>query len=136
MATVPIPWRVNARSTKSRVGPETCVGSDAVCRCRERRSQLVQPLFRLRARGDDRRIGDELACLLDGERERLLVHRVSLRHGDDSAVDSEQLQDGEVLVRLWPCAFACVDDEQEEVDAGRARDHRAHETLVARDVDE
>ena len=41
-----------------------------------------------------------------------------------------------MLVRLRPRALAGVDDEQEEVDAGRAGDHRAHEALVAGDVDE
>ena len=41
-----------------------------------------------------------------------------------------------MLVRLRPRALARVDDEQEEVDAGRAGDHRAHEALVAGDVDE
>ena len=41
-----------------------------------------------------------------------------------------------MLVRLRPSAFARVDHEQEEVDPGRARDHGAHEPLVARDVDE
>ena len=41
-----------------------------------------------------------------------------------------------MLVGLRPRALARVDDEEEEVDAGRARDHRAHEALVARHVDE
>ena len=104
-------------------------------RC-ERRPQLVQPLPGLRARGDDGRTGHELTCLLDDELERLLVHRVCLRHRDHSALDTEQPEDGEVLVRLRPCALARVDHQQEEVDAGRAGHHRAHEALVAGDVDE
>ena len=41
-----------------------------------------------------------------------------------------------MLVRLRPRALARVDHEQEEVDPGRARDHRAHEALVAGHVDE
>ena len=41
-----------------------------------------------------------------------------------------------MLERLRPCALLRVDDEQEQVDAGRAGDHRPHETLVPRDVDE
>ena len=41
-----------------------------------------------------------------------------------------------MLVRLRPRALARVDDEQEEVDPGRARDHRADEALVARHVDD
>ncbi len=49
---------------------------------------------------------------------------------------AEQAQDREVLVRLRPRALVRVDHEQEEVDAGRARDHRAHEPLVAGNVDD
>ena len=50
-------------------------------------------------------------------------------------VDAEQPKDLEVLVRLRARPLARVDDEQEQVDAGRARHHRAHEALVAGDVD-
>ena len=41
-----------------------------------------------------------------------------------------------MLVRLCACALAGVDDEEEEVDSGRAGDHVADEPLVTRDVDE
>ena len=41
-----------------------------------------------------------------------------------------------MLVRLWSRALACVDDEQEEVDARCAGDHRADEALVSRNVHE
>jgi len=51
------------------------------------------------------------------------------------ALDAEQPQDREVLVRLRARALARVDHEQEEVDPARARDHRADEALVAGDVD-
>ena len=50
-------------------------------------------------------------------------------------LDSEQAQDREVLVRLRARALTRIDHEQEEVDPGRAGDHRAHEALVARNVD-
>ena len=39
-------------------------------------------------------------------------------------------------MRLRPGALARVDHEQEEVDPGRAGDHRPHEPLVAGDVDQ
>ena len=52
------------------------------------------------------------------------------------SVDAEQAQDRQVLVGLRPCALGGVDDEQEQVDARRARDHRPHEPLVAGNVDE
>ena len=93
-------------------------------------AQLVEPGAGLRAHRDDLRAGDELSRLLERELERLRVDRVRLRHRDDAAVDAEQAQDREVLVRLRPRALARVDHEQEEVDAGRARDHVAHEALV------
>ena len=51
-------------------------------------------------------------------------------------LDPEQPEDREVLVRLRPRALAGVDDEQEEVDPGRAGDHRAHEALVPGNVDD
>ena len=35
---------------------------------------------------------------------------------------------------LRTCALTGVDDEQEEIDPGRACDHRPHEPLVPRDV--
>ena len=115
------------------------VGAGFLDLVRDRRdgcAQVVEPRSGLRADGDDLGSGNELARLLDHELERLRVDRVRLRHRDDAALDPEQPQDREVLVRLWPSALARVDDEQEEVDAGRARDHRPHEALVARHVDD
>ena len=80
--------------------------------------------------------GHELLRLCARELERLVVDEIGLRQRDDAALDAEQPQDREVLVRLRPCALARVDHEQEEVDAGRAGDHRAHEALVPGHVDD
>ncbi len=102
----------------------------------ERGTQLVEALAGHAADRDDVRAGDELARFLERELERLGVDGVGFRDRDDSALDSEETQDREVLVRLRPRAFRRVDHEQEEVDAGRPRHHRAHEPLVAGDVDE
>ena len=63
------------------------------------------------------------------------VRRVDLRDRDDPVVDAEEPEDPEVLERLRLGPLTRVDDEQEEVDAGRAGDHRPDEPLVARDVD-
>ena len=49
---------------------------------------------------------------------------------------AEQTQDLQVLVGLRLRPLPRVDDEQEEVDPRRARDHRANESLVPRDVDD
>ena len=105
-------------------------------RARERCAQLVEARAGLGADRDDLRLGHELLRFRDGELERLRVDRVGLGHGHDAALDPEQPQDREVLVRLRPRALAGVDHQQEEVDPGRARDHRAHETLVTGHVDQ
>ena len=80
--------------------------------------------------------GDELLRLGACELEHLLVDGIGLRQRDHAVLDAEQPQDREVLVRLLPRSLAGVDHEQEEVDAARARDHRADEALVAGDVDD
>ena len=103
---------------------------------RERFAELVQPVAGLGAHGDDRRARHQLARLLHRQLERLGVDRVRLRHRHDAVLDPEQPHDREVLVRLRPRPLARVDHEQEEVDAGRARDHVADEALVARHVDQ
>ncbi len=103
---------------------------------RQRSAQLVEAGARLGRHRHDLRVRDELPCLLDRERDGLLVDRVDLRDRDHTAVDAEQPQHRQVLVRLRPRALARVDHEQEEIDARRAGDHRAHEALVPRDVDE
>ena len=103
---------------------------------RERPAKVVEPCAGDAAHRDDRRAGDELACLLERELERLPVDGVRLRDGDDAAVDAEQAQDREVLVGLRARALRRVDDQQEQVDPRRPCDHRPHEPLVAGDVDE
>ena len=108
---------------------------DAVRGAPDRRPQVVDPGTRARAHRHDLRARDELLRDFHGELERLLVHGVGLGHGDDAALDPEQAEDREVLVRLWPRTLARVDDEQEEVDPGGPRHHRPHEALVARHVD-
>jgi len=56
-----------------------------------------------------------------------------LRH--DAALDAQELDDGEVLDGLRHDAVVGGHHEQEEVDAGGAGHHGAHEALVAGDVD-
>ena len=51
------------------------------------------------------------------------------------AVDAERRQHRRVLARLRHHAVVGGDDHQEQVDARRARDHRAHEPLVPGHVD-
>ena len=135
MTTVPIPCRVNdavdvqpGRAVAARMRP---LARDLG----ERRAQLVEPGAGACAHRDDGRAGNELLRLGAGELERLLVDEVGLRERDDAVLDPEQAEDRQVLVRLRPRALGGVDHEQEEVDAGRAGDHRADEPLVPGDVD-
>ena len=109
---------------------------DLVGHLAERDPEGVEALAGDAADGHDRGVGDELTRLLDGELERLLVDGVGLGHGDDAAVDAEQAQDREVLVRLRPCALRRVEHEEIEVDPRCPGDHRPHEPLVPRDVDQ
>ena len=64
------------------------------------------------------------------------VDGVHLRQRDDALLDPEQAQDLQVLVGLRLRPLPRVDDEQEEVDPRRARDHRPDEPLVPRHVDD
>ena len=102
----------------------------------ERCAKLVESLTRPRTDAHDIGVGDELACLRFGELGRLRVDRVDLRERDDAALDAEQAQDREVLVRLRPRALARIDDEEEQVDPGGTGDHRPHEALVPGNVDD
>ena len=61
--------------------------------------------------------------------------QVGLGDGDDPPRDSQRLQDPPVLLRLRHHPVVGGDAQQEQVDAGHPRDHRAHEALVTGDVD-
>ena len=106
------------------------------CDLRQRGAQLVEAGAGAGARCDDGSAGDELLRLGARELERLLVDGVGLRQRDHAVLDPEQAQDRQVLVRLRPRSLPGVDHEQEEVDAARARDHRADEALVPGHVDD
>ena len=100
----------------------------------QRHDELVEAGAGPGARRDDRSSRHELVPLLERKSERLLVDGVGLRDRDDTVADAEQSQDREVLVGLRTRTLGGVDDEQEQVDAGRAGHHVANEALVAGDV--
>ena len=105
------------------------------------RLQLLNPLPRPRAHGDyglafEKRACDQFLRLGADEFEQLLVNRVGLRDDDEARSDGEQAADVEVLARLRHDALVRRDDERDEVDAVRARQHVLHEALVARHVNE
>ena len=109
---------------------------DGVGDARECGAKLVEAFARARAHAHDVDSRDELDRLGLGELDRLLVDGIDLRQRDDAVLDSEQAQDRKVLVRLRARAFTRIDHEQEQIDPGRAGDHRAHEALMARYVDD
>ena len=99
VTTVPIPRRENERSTKSRVG-RSARSRETPSAARPSAAGSSRPAPVPRAHGNDLRVGDELVRLLQDKLERLRVDGVRLRHRHDAALDPEQPQDGEVLVRL------------------------------------
>src|SRR5690606_3680135 len=91
--------------------------------------------------GDERRVGEgrareRAADVVEDEVEPFGLDEVDLGDGDDAAADTEQVDDREVLAGLGHDALVGGDDEQDDVDAGRAREHVADEGLVARDIDD
>ena len=62
--------------------------------------------------------------------------QVDLARNDDDAPHVEKLQNREMLQRLRHHAFACVDDEQQQLHAGGTGKHVMEESLVAGNVDD
>ena len=103
--------------------------------------QVVEAAAGHRRDGDERRLleerlADQLAHLGLDDGPRLLVDEVRLRPDEDAAPHVEEREDGEVLARLRHDRVVGGDDEERDVDARRAGDHRPDELLVPRDVDE
>ena len=103
------------------------------CECRE---ELVEPVAGLGRDRHDLGARDELVRLGQRELQCFGVGQIRLRDGDDARFDAEQAQHGQMLERLRPGSLEGIDHEQEQVDSRGPRDHRADESLVARDVDQ
>jgi hypothetical protein len=106
----------------------------------ERGAQRVEPAPGRRRHAHDRRARERVRAssadhLLLGELRHVLGGRVDLGERHDRARDAEQLADRDVLARLRHHALVGRHHEQQQVDARGARDHRAHEPLVAGHVD-
>ena len=84
----------------------------------------------------ERRRGDERAHLAAHFTDPLRADAVRLRDDERAAAAAEQAQDREVLACLRHDAVVGGDEEKREVDAGRAREHRRHQPLMAGHVDE
>src|SRR5204863_153655 len=74
--------------------------------------------------------------LVTGELPGLVARAIALGEGDDAVSHLERGEHVQVLARLRHHPLVGVDDPDEHVDAGRARDHGADEALVAGPVDD
>ena len=84
----------------------------------------------------EKRPAHQLRDLFAHDRERFGRREVRLRDDYQTVSDSERAQDFHVLPRLRHDALVRRDQEHRQVDPARARDHLAHEALVAGDVDD
>ncbi len=106
------------------------------CQRRELRAQRFHASARPRRDAHDFGFGEcaareQVAHFLFGDRRSLVVSHVHLGERDDAAIEAEHLTDRQVLARLRHHALVGGDHQQHEVDAGGARHHRPHQSLVA-----
>ena len=69
-------------------------------------------------------------------RDALGRHAVDLGEGDGAVPHAQEVEDGDMLLRLRHRPVIRRDDQQHEIDAGDAAQHVADEALVPRHVDE
>ena len=141
VTTVPAPGSVNDRSTASRKRP---VAPRARYACARPRTSARAARDTLAGHGRDRqdvgarepvpRSAPAISRSTSARRSRR--DEIDLGQRDDPAPDAEQIDDREVLARLRHHAVVGRDDQQHEVDAGRAGQHVVHELLVPGHVDE
>ena len=62
--------------------------------------------------------------------------QVGFGQSDNATLDSEQIDDSEMLARLWHHTIIGRNHQKYKIDAGRTRQHVVHEFFVARHVDE
>ncbi len=116
-------------------------GWQLVDRAGQRAAQVVEPGAGARGHRHHRRVGQERAGdggadLAGDHLDPLGVDEIALRQHDQAAPHAEQVADVEVLARLRHHALVGGDHEHDEVEPGRARDHRLDEPLVSGDVDD
>ena len=140
--------RCRSRASRRRGRPRGAAGRCAACAAAPRAPRASsasrsasRPAPVVRRDAHDRRaarggLREQRAHLvLARARHVSLSTEIALGERDDAALDAEQLADREVLARLRHHALVGGDDEQHEVDARRARHHRAHERFVPGHVD-
>ncbi|MEZ4237129.1 MAG: hypothetical protein R3F59_13435 [Myxococcota bacterium] len=108
---------------------------------RDHVDQRLAPDVGHRGPRHDGRVGQEGAGdggphVLDGELQQVGVDEVGHRQRDGALPHAEQVEDGEVLARLWHRAVDGGDAEHHGVDAGGPGDHGADQPLVSGHVHE
>ena len=141
VATTPTPASVKTRSTASRKrapGERSSLHAGG----RRVRAQRVHALPRHRRDRQDigmrERRSLRIAARSASRRRRHALGRseVGLRQPRRAAIDAEEIEDRQMLERLRLDPVIGGDRQEREIDPARAREHRMHEALVARNVDE
>ena len=115
-------------------------GPGGACRCRERLPEFTESLAGLRRDGHERRPGHRrpLEQLADFERRNLdelpILHEINPGERHHGGPHPKQPADLDVLAGLGHDGFVGGHHQQHHVETGRAREHVAHEALVARDI--
>ena len=141
VTTVPKPVIVKARSIGRRGRPRSRRGgaaprtdsSDARSTSSPRRVVAETSTMGASASGVRPSAGADLGA---HERDPLVVDQVTLAQDDHPAIDSEELEDRQVLARLGHHALVGRHDEHHRVDAADAGEHVADEVLMAGHVDD
>src|SRR5712664_782050 len=106
---------------------------------RQRFFQILQPVA-FQGRDSQRRVPaysavrQALGDFGPDQRQPFVIHQITFGEDGDAAPHAEQLDDGEVLLGLGHDAFVGGDDEQRDIDAGRAGEHVLDEPFMAGDV--
>jgi hypothetical protein len=122
----------NAVDVQSRPQLRGWTGRYPIRRALERGAKLVEPGARAHADRHALGVRQQLGRLRERE---LRVGEVRLGDRDDARADPERGEHRRVLAGLRHHPVVGGDDHQEQVDARRPGHHRAHEALVAGDVD-
>ena len=103
--------------------------------------QRIEPRAGRRAHRHDRRAfqkrsAHELLDFQPHQPQHVGVDQIGFRERDESARNSQQPANVEMLARLRLDRFVGRDHQQHHIDSARARQHVAHEALVSRHIDE
>ena len=143
MPVTTVPWPATVNDAVDRHPEEAGVGP-AGTESQSRASCLGAPRSPAPVVADVRTIGrpfeecaaDQRADVVLDQLEPAGVDEVALRQDDEAAGEAQEAEDLQVLAGLRHDRVVGGDDEQRQVEAGRAGEHVADEPLVAGHVDD